>query len=156
MTEMSRRVLYSIGAAAGTTLRSTLSRCPAGRHFPRVICRTGCLFCNDHAPCATQSLTSSSSCNSSDIVFQLLGAFSPVSLIRAWRSSMRLRTFCRVTAKRPSAVNRRRTVNVMRFSSCSMAAKTVMTRPISRRSRAGSLCVLSATGMTGGFMTPNV
>ena len=153
---MSRSVVYSMGAPAGTTLRSTFAGYPVGCQVPRVMCRTGFLFWTDQAPCATQSRTSSRCCNSVDSAPQSLGALSPASLSSDWRRSMRLRMFCRVTARRPSAVDSRSAVYVMRLSSCSIAAKTVTTRPTSRRSRAGSLCVLSATGMTGGFMTPNV
>ena len=157
MTAASRSSSYRIRALVGTIFRSTFVRYPSGLHVPRVICKAGAPWSKDHTPCATQSRISSRFCSSFDTSSQSVGRSKPPMSRRARNKSIRLRMFCRVTASRPSAVLRRSTVYAMRFNSCSMAAKTVITRPISRRSIAGSFSVLHATGINGWFMmTPNV
>ena len=157
MTATSRSVSYRIGALAGTIFRSIFTWYPSGIHIPRVICKAGSPWSSDHTPCATQSRICSRFCSSFDITSQSVGHSKRPMSSRARNKSIRLRMFCRVTASRPSAVLRRNTVYAMRFNSCSMAAKTVITRPISRRSIAGSFSVLNATGINGWFMMmPNV
>ena len=157
MTATLRSVSYRIGAPAGTTFLSTFAWYPSGLHVPRVICRVGAPSSSDHTPCATQSRISSRCCSPLDISSQSVGRSKRPMSRRARNKSIRLRMFCRATASRPSAVVKRSAVYAIWFSSCSMAAKTAVNRPISRKSIAGSLSVLNATGTNGWFMmTPNV
>ena len=133
-------------------------RCdPLGRHVPLDISRRKVLPSFDQTPCATQSRISSSAAISEASPFRLCVtdiSFAPMS--RDIRSK-RLRTFCRASARRPSAVESRRSENVRPFISCSIHEKIVTRRPISRSRSAGSLWTRREPGTDGNvtMKTPN-
>lgn len=118
-------------------------------HVPRDICRSGMPLSFDQTPCATQSLISSSSSISDASAFRLCVTETSLRSISTDIRWKRLRTFCLVTARRPSAGDNRSNENVIRFISCSMHEKIVMIRPISRRRSAGNLCA-ALTQQAGG------